>query len=517
MLARVLSSTVVGIDALIVEVEVDQTKGLPAIHVVGLPEGAVREGKERVLSAIHNSGFELPPRKVTINLAPADVRKEGSAFDLPIAVGLLAGNEYVPLDPLSSTCLIGELGLDGDLRPVRGVLPIVLRAKANGLKRVVVPLANGAEAAIADGIEVVSAGRLHDVVEILRNGATRAHTRVDIKDLVDAVPPITDVDFSEVKGQELAKRALEIAAAGGHNILMVGPPGSGKSMLARRLPTILPPLTPNEALEVTKVHSVAGRLRNQQSLVLARPFRSPHHTISDAGLIGGGTNPRPGEASLAHNGVLFLDELPEFRRHVLDSLRQPLEDGQITIGRARQSVVFPARFMLAAAMNPCPCGYHGDGRARCMCHTAQVQRYMSRISGPLLDRIDLHIEVAQLNARELTTFDAGESSATIRARVLEARARQKRRFQGHEFRANAYMSTRDIRSMCTLGEKELAMMRHAITKLGLTARGFHRVLKIARTIADMAGSDEIRIPHLSEGIQYRTLDRVPRPDFPDRR
>ncbi|HUP90194.1 MAG TPA: YifB family Mg chelatase-like AAA ATPase, partial [Longimicrobiales bacterium] len=461
MLTRVLSSAIIGIDAIIVEVEVDQTKGLPAIHVVGLPEGAVREGKERVLSAIHNSPFELPPRKVTINLAPADVRKEGSAYDLPIAVGMLAGNEYVPIPSLESTLFVGELGLDGDLRPVRGVLPIVICARRAGLKRVIVPEANSAEAGVVEGIEVVPASRLIDVVEILK-GASYARAKVNIAEVLAGAAPAADVDFSEVKGQEHAKRALEIAAAGQHNILMVGPPGAGKSMLARRLATILPPLTQHEALEVTKVHSVAGRLRANQSLITLRPFRAPHHTISDAGLVGGGNSPRPGEASLAHHGVLFLDELPEFRRHVLDSLRQPIEEGSITIGRARMSVMYPARFMLAAAMNPCPCGYFGDGHARCMCHTAQVQRYMSRVSGPLLDRIDVHVELAALNARELTALEPAEPSARIRERVVAARERQIRRFKDREYVANAFMSTRDVRTMCVLDEKGLSMMRNAI-------------------------------------------------------
>lgn len=504
MLARVLSSAVIGIDAIVVEVEVDVTKGLPAISVVGLPEGAVREGRERVLAALHNSGFELPPRKVTINLAPADVRKEGSAFDLPIAIGLLACSEEVPMKALEKCCLIGELGLDGDLRPVRGVLPIVLRARASGLRAVVVPAANAAEAAVAEGIQIVPAARLADVVEFLRGGEFR-RVHVDVESLLARSNPTFDADYADVRGQEHAKRALEIAAAGQHNVLLIGPPGSGKSMLSRRLPSILPPLSKEEALEVTKVHSVAGRMRPNQALITIRPFRAPHHTISDAGLVGGGSSPRPGEASLAHHGVLFLDELPEFRRHVLEALRQPIEDGQVVIGRARSSITYPARFMLAAAMNPCPCGYYGSGAAKCTCHTAQVQRYMNRVSGPMLDRIDLHIDVPSMKTGSLMGQNAAESSAAIHARVIAARERQIAR-QGF---VNSHMGVKSVKEICAIDAKSEHLLKRAIMKLGLSARAYHRVLRLARTIADLEGHAAIASAHVAEAIQYRSLDRIP--------
>jgi magnesium chelatase family protein len=506
MLARIRSGAVIGVDALQVDVEVDVANGLPCINVVGLPEGAVREGRERVTAALHNSGFIVPPRRITVNLAPADVKKDGSAFDLAIAVGILAATGVVEAAQAARFCLLGELGLDGDLRPVRGVLPIVLRASREGCGEAMVPVGNAAEAAVVSSMRVYGAGSLTEVVAILR-GEPREAVSVDVVELLSRSAQQHDVDFADVKGQEHARRALEIAAAGQHNVLLVGPPGSGKSMLTRRLPTIMPPLSPAEALEVTKIHSVAGRLRPGQALITARPFRAPHHTISDAGLVGGGTTPRPGEASLAHHGVLFLDELPEFRRHVLDALRQPIEDGAVLIGRARGAINYPARFMLAAAMNPCPCGYHGDGNARCTCHSAQVERYMARVSGPMLDRIDLHIEVPSLSGNELTRLDSGETSASIRERVLASRARQLARFNGRGIYANAQMSSRDVREICVADERGLTLLRSAIQRFGMSARAYHRVLRLARTIADLEGKEKIAPAHIAEAIQYRTLDR----------
>jgi magnesium chelatase family protein len=509
VLAHVYSGAVLGIDAYLVDVETDVTNGLPAFAVVGLPQGAVKEGKERVVAALQNSDFTVPPKRITVNLAPADVRKEGSAFDLPVAVGILASTGQVVGDGrLDRFALIGELGLDGGLRPVRGALPIALAARSAGLDGLIVPRQNVAEAAVVEGIQVLGAARLDEVAGFLGGAYELAAATLD-RDQLFRVASEYEFDFSDVKGQEHVKRALEVAAAGAHNILMIGPPGSGKTMLARRMPSILPPLTPDEALETTKIHSVAGLLAPGQALVATRPFRAPHHTISDAGLIGGGSTPRPGEVSLAHHGVLFMDELPEFRRNVLEVLRQPLEDAEVTISRAAVSLSYPARFMLAAAMNPCPCGHFGDTQRACSCPPQLVQRYLARVSGPLLDRIDLHVEVPAVRYRDLSDSRVGEASVAIRARVVAARERQRARFADRAgVFANAHMNPREMREFCRVSESADALLRTAITRLGLSARAYHRVLKIARTIADLAAEPDIGTVHVAEAIQYRSLDRL---------
>jgi len=514
VLARIRSAAVLGIDAYLVDVEADIAAGLPSFTTVGLPQGAVREGRERVGASIVNSNFSFPLKKITVNLAPADVRKDGSAFDLPIALGILAATNQLngngsgrQRDP-SDYVVVGELGLEGKLRPVRGALSIALGAKAAGLRGVVVPAENLAEAGVVSGIEVWGAECLRQVAEFYSTGrdlklAKSSDTEAQLQ------PPAADVDFSDVKGQEHTKRALEVAAAGSHNVLLIGPPGSGKTMLARRIPTILTPASLQEALETTKIHSVAGLIQPGTSLVWARPFRAPHHTISDAGLIGGGSYPRPGEVSLAHGGVLFLDELPEFRKNVLEVLRQPLEDGNVTISRARMSLCYPARFMLAAAMNPCPCGFYGDPERNCCCGDVGVEKYRAKISGPLLDRIDMHIEVPSVPYRQLSDNRSGEPSSAIRERVYLARERQHKRFASRSgVFANAHMGPREIKQYCVSTDKAGNLLMNAISRLKLSARAYHRILKISLTIADLAGSEVIEAKHVSEAVQYRNLDRA---------
>ncbi|MBV5316183.1 MAG: YifB family Mg chelatase-like AAA ATPase [Desulfobulbaceae bacterium] len=503
MLSKVISCAVTGVDGLLIQVEVDLAQGLPSFSTVGLPEGAVREAKDRVRAAIKNSGYDFPPRRITVNLAPAAVKKEGTGYDLPIALGILAAAGILQSDLLKQTAIAGELSLDGTVRPVPGVLPMALAARQEGIHRFLVPAANAAEAAIVQGIEIYGIERLDQAVEFLAGAIILTPMVIDPASLFAAHTQYP-VDFADVKGQEYAKRAMEIAAAGGHNLLLCGVPGTGKTMMARRLPTILPDLILEEAIETTKIFSTAGLLPEKTPLLTTRPFRSPHHTVSDAGLIGGGQIPRPGEVSLAHNGVLFLDELPEFKKHVLEVLRQPLEDGTVTIARAATSLKFPARFMLVAAMNPCSCGFLGDRVRPCTCSPLQVQRYRSRLSGPLLDRIDMHIDVPAVQVKELMDQPAGEPSAAIRARVNRARIRQRQRFAGaSRIYCNAQMSARDVKKYCHLDAASAELLNQSITRLGLSARAYHRILKIALTIADLAEVEALTVAHVAEAVQYR--------------
>jgi magnesium chelatase family protein len=508
MLARVWSASILGIDAVKVGVEVDVTGGLPQIAIVGLPDTAIQESRERVKAALKNSGFAFPVRKIVINLTPADLRKEGPSFDLPIAVGILAASEQVNAQLLGDYLFLGEVSLDGSLRPVAGVLPIAAAARSLGISAIVVPTDNTQEAAVVKDISVYGFDRLTQVADFLdrpdKYQPVKLDTEAQFERKTSNIP-----DLKDVKGQNHARRALEIAAAGGHNLIFVGPPGSGKTMLARRLPGILPPLSFAEALEVSQIHSVAGLLKNKGSLIKERPFRSPHHSASGPSLVGGGSFPRPGEISLSHRGVLFLDELSEFKRNVLEFLRQPLEDGYVSISRTRQSVVFPAQFTLIASTNPCPCGYFGDPIQKCTCSVRTREQYWAKLSGPLMDRIDLQVAVNRLKPEEMTRQETGEESKIVRERVKLARDRSQHRFAAEtKVRCNAEMQSSHLRNFCQLDDASRNVLEGAIRKLGLSARAMDRVLKVSRTIADLAGDDNVKVNHVAEAIQYRTIDRM---------